>query len=241
MDHSPPDERPGLHENAQEALQFLALGAGIVLLLRLVAIGLGLWNGNADGELEQAMAPFRNGYPLIGRDVVVLGGLAVIPRIAVALLFVLLCGVLWALFTWTLGRVLGWNGLRSAVIGSRAGLLLGGVWAVYCLLCLPPRQTQVNAVGFTRTERPAFLHTIPVPFAARTTHWGHRQIEGYEVLEQYGQDGRTSFVVVARIGDRMEPVASHVEGEGDLDVQAHRQRAEAGWLAAALDALNHSK
>lgn len=230
-----------LHENAQEALQFLALGAGIILLLRLVALGLGHLGAPADGELAAAMAPFRNGYPLIGADTVVLGGQAIIPRIAVAFLFTLLCGTGLALLTWSVGRALRWNSLRAAVVGARAGLLLGGAWAVYCLLCLPPRQTQVDPEGLTRTSRPAFLRTIALPFPSHTVHWDHVEVGGYEVWEQDDAAGSTAIVVMARIGDTMEPIAGAIDDAGDGANGPHRQKAEAQRLAEALRALTRTK
>ncbi len=234
MHHHAPDDDHGPNANAQEAFQFLALGAGIVLVLRLLVMALGLWSDNGSGELEQAMAPFRNGYPLIGRDVVVLGGLAIIPRIAVGLLFVLLCGVLSALFIWPLGRLLGWNGLRSAVIGSRAGLLLGGAWAIYCLLCLPPRQTRITSTEVERTDRTAFLSTIPLPFAGHSTHWSKDEIDGYgaEQADQ-GKDASGHRVVMHARG-AVVPIAWHMDPDGDRDGVDMRQRAEAKRLANAL-------
>lgn len=171
--------RPRLHENAQEALQFLALGAGIVLVIRLAIALIVHWSDGPGNELEEAMAPFHNGHPLVDRGSVVLGGLAIIPRLAVALLFTLGCGVLGALLTVPLGRVIGASGIRSAVVGSRVGLLLGGAWAIYCLLCLPPRQTRITADGLALTERPAFLRTVPLPFAARTRRWRPAEMQGF--------------------------------------------------------------
>lgn len=242
MDHHHAEEHGNEHgpdASAQEALQFLALAAGIVLLLRLVVLAFDQWTGQATGGSAQAMAPFRNGYPLVGADVVVCGGMAIAPRMAVGLLFVLLSGVGLALVAWPIGRLFGWSGPRSAVVGSRAGLLLGMAWTVYCLLCLPPRITRITDAGIEQLERTAFLGTIPLPIPGRTTHWSNTMIDRFAVDRTVLGNGTTGHSVVIHSGEAVVPIAWHMEQEGDRNGVELRQRAEAEQLASALQGALH--
>jgi hypothetical protein len=172
-DHDHSEHAHGEPSNAQEAFQFLALGAGIVLVIRLIVAAFGLWSSDASGDtLAEACAPFRNGYPLIGKHTLVVGGLPMIPRLAVAGLFVLWCGVLMATFLWVVARSFKRGTLRIAVIGGRIGLLLGAVWAVYCLLCVPAQWTEVRAKEkqLLLHSRTTFMGEIPWPFLKSSGH-----------------------------------------------------------------------
>lgn len=187
-----------LPDNAREAFQFLALGVGIVLMLRL-AVGLfGLWDRGTDGDaLADACAPFRNGYPLIGRHSVVVGGLEMIPRMAVAALFSLLCAALVGLSVWSIRRFLKGSGIRSLVVGGRIGLLVGGAWACYCLLCVPAQWTELNKDGFVLHRHAAFLGQVPWPFTGTETRYSLSHVEQFQIVNHPPDKDPAIIVYVA--------------------------------------------
>lgn len=178
-----------LPDNAREAFQFLSLGVAIVLAIRLVVAGFGLWPDHAEEDsLAEACAPFRNGYPLLGTHAMVVGGLELIPRMAVAGLFALCCAVLLGLSAWSISRMLRGGGNRSLVIGGRIGLLVGGAWAIYCLVCLPAEWTEVKKDELVLHQHASFLGEIPWPFTGTETHYRLSHVEQFMITSPPDKD-----------------------------------------------------
>lgn len=234
-EHDHDDHAHGEPSNAQEAVQFLLVGAGIVLVIRLIVAAFGLWGGDASGDaLAQACAPFRNGYPLIGPHTVVVGGLPMIPRLAVAVLFMLTMGLLFALVMLPFGGLLKRGALRAAVLGGRIGLVLGSAWAIYALLCLPPQHVVVAQDKLVRYEAPAFLGTIPWPLTSTERAYPWNEVQA---LEAGGPRNNELPSVLARTADGTFFVARHITVPLDPGPEQAERSADAERLAAALDAF----
>ncbi len=224
-----------LPDNAREAFQFLALGAGIVLAIRLVVAAFGLWSGHVNVDpLAEACAPFRNGYPLVGKHTLVVGGLPVIPRLAVAGLFVLLCGAALALLVWPIGKVFKWQGRPTFVMGGRTGLLLGGAWAVYCLLGLPAERAEVRQKEIVLQSRTAFLGVIPWPLPGTEVHLPLVSIDQY-FINRHSTD--KNMVVAAYIHNEAFLIARAPKGTTYTKAFEEQWGWEADHLVATLRAL----
>lgn len=168
-------------ENAREAFQFLALGAGALLVLRLVITLLGSIIGdNPAEELGMATAPYRAGYPLLREDTLAIETAGAVPRMAMAGLFTLLAGGLLALLALPVGAISKWGPLRASVFGARTGLVLGGVWAIWCLLAFPAHRVVVTDAGLVRYDSRTFLGMVAIPFTQveRTNTWQEVQALG---------------------------------------------------------------
>lgn len=224
-----------LPDNAREAFQFLALGVGVVLVVRLVVAGIGTMAPDAgDDVLAQACAPYRNGYPLLGAHCSAVGGGPVILRLAAGVLFALCCGLAGTLVLLPMGTRR--STLPRAVFGARIGLLGGSAWALYCVLCLPPRHTTIApTTGITTVEAPAFLGMIAWPMAS------NEELHPWAELEQVRkdlQDGGTSCggltIVVAVKNDRLLQLAAPVPTDDACDVQRAQQQRDAERLVHAV-------
>lgn len=224
-----------LADNAREAFQFLALGVAAVLVIRVVVVLIGMLSYDPDGDvLAEACKPFRNGYPLVDRHAVVVGGLELIPRIAVAGLFTLLCAALIGAVAWLLGRMFNYGGGRSMVVGGRIGLSIGGAWACYCLLCMPAKWTKVNKSELVLHERAAFLGEIPWPFSGSETVLHLSQVDQFLVVNHSIDKHPGIFAYIA--SDVFTITKPPAGADPDLDV-AEQWGLDAARLVATLDAL----
>lgn len=224
-----------LPDNAREAFQFLALGVAGVLVIRLVIAAFGLWSSDVDGDaLAQACAPFRNGYPLIGKHTLAVGGMQVIPRIAVAGLFVLCCGVVLALLAWPIGRALNRQDARPVVVGGRMGLLLGSAWAIYCLLCLPAKRAEVKPKEIVLHSQAAFLGELPWPIPGSEDHLHLVSIDHF-FINSHPMD--KDLTVVAYSAGDMFTIARALSGTADTIVFDEQWNQDAERLVSALHAL----
>jgi hypothetical protein len=224
-----------LPDNAREAFQFLAFGVGIVLAIRLVVAGFGLWSGQAaDDALAEACAPFRSGYPLIGNHTLVVGGLPMIPRLAIAGLFALLSGALLALLAWPIGKTLNLRGARALVVGGRLGLLLGGAWAIYCLLCLPAERAEVKQKEIVLHSQAAFFGEIPWPIPGSEEHRPLVSVDQF-FINSHPMD--KDLVVVAYAAGDMFTIARAPSGTSHTGVLDEQWNQDAERLVAALNAL----
>ena len=90
-----------LDDNAQEAFQFLVLGAGGLLLMRVLYHGVEgtLLAPDETSPLEQAIAVFRDGYLLREHNLLVTGGSGIGGRLAMAFLGAIAAASLAAVLT----------------------------------------------------------------------------------------------------------------------------------------------
>lgn len=222
-------------DNAREAFQFLALGVGIVLLLRLIVALVGLWGGGPESEvLSEACAPFHNGYPLVGKHALVVGGVSMIPRLALAVLFVIMSGMLFALIAWPIARLFNRSGLRAAVMAGRTGLLLGGSWAIYCVLCLPAKWTEVKEKELALHDHRAFLGEIPWPFTGSEKRYSLDRIDTFDI-NSHPMDKDPAIVVYA--GGEMQAIAVAVSEPMDTSVFDAQWNEDAQRLVQVLKTI----
>lgn len=163
-----------LPDNAREAFQFLALGAGVLLIVRLAiaALQLAIAPDTTD-TLGTATAPFRIGYPFVSESTLVVDSMGAVPRIAIGALFMLIIGALLALVALPIGAATKWGALRACVFGARIGLVLGGAWSVWCLLAFPAHHVVVSDTGLMRHDSHAFFGVLALPFTEveRSNPW----------------------------------------------------------------------
>lgn len=218
--------RARLDDNAQEALQFLLLGAGIILAGRLLHHGLDLaWAPGADAPAwERAIEPFRHGY-LVPRGTLVSTAVDLAARLGVGALLTLVGGGLGALMGSAVARVGGRPALRGTVRGARWGLALAGAWCLYATLALPPRTVRAIEQGLLVRERAAVLNAVALPVPARDHLLPWKQVRGFEHQPEHapGQGCGTAHAVVAVGAATTDRLAVQVPGG--------RHCSEAGALA----------
>lgn len=231
--------RLGLPENAREAVQFLALGAGIVLGIRVViALLVSLPASPADGSLIAALAPYRSGYPLLPAQAVAVEALEPLPRIAIASLLVLLSGVAFGVLGGALGALLRRSPLALAVLLGRVGLLLAAAWAMFCLLALPARSTVIAPDGLHLREHVCFLGSIPLPFSANERIIAWRDAMPIAVAEEPGTSVcGTTIVITARVAGVPVPIARQPIPATDCAREIALQRANAAIIVREIKAL----
>lgn len=190
-----------LNDNAKEALQFLMLGSGIVLGLRLAYLGVvQLLMDRSDDPLAASVQAFSHGYLLSGTNIIVVLGMNIGGRIALAFVLALLVGILLALIGGVLARLFRREVLPLAVGLGRTGLLLAGAWGLFAAFALPPMTTTVEPDGLLLGRRPAFMGELSLPLPASKERLPWSEISTIEV--------RTSASIAVGCGSLEEVVAS---------------------------------
>lgn len=153
-----------LDDTAREALQFLLLGAGSILLGRLLYSGsYHHLDPSGLGTEAEALAPFRNGYLLTEGHTLVANAIAVEGRMALAALLTLLFGCAVAAVVWVIARLIKAPARRSVLTGVRFALATSSLWCLYAALFLPPAATHIEVDGLRIVKRPAFLGQLSLP------------------------------------------------------------------------------
>lgn len=164
-----------LNDNFQEALQFLTLGASLILGTRLAYLGgLRLLAPEQSDALHKSMEPFGHGYLLADPDTLVVHSMNAGGRAALALALAIAMAILLALAAAVLASLLRKDALPMAVAGGRSGLLLGALWGLFAALALPPTTVQVSKEGIALNIRPALFGelSLPLPSSSVTIPWG---------------------------------------------------------------------
>lgn len=231
--------RPRLPENAREAFQFLALGAGIVLSIRLLgAVISGSSPVAHEAGLIPAAAPFNAAYPLLQGNALAVESLEPLPRIAIASLFTLLSGGMGALLGALLGKLTRKGALRHAVLLGRAGLMVAGAWALWTLLALPRHCTIVKTDGLHCHEHICFMDRVPLPFTGteRVIPWS--AVLGIETVERIESVGCGLTVMVrATLADGSWIVAMQPRATTECDSELARQRRDAEIIVREIKAF----
>lgn len=231
--------RLGLPDNAREAFQFLALGAAMVLLVRLILLVLTAGSSPPSGDaLQSAIAPFRDGYPLLAADAFPLRNVHPAPRIAEGGLFTLLSGTLCALPCLLVGLFRS-DLLRKAMVhGGRIGLILGGGWAIWCVCAQPAGICVVRSSGLVLREGVPLMQAIPLPFTLNEhrVDWGRIQaIDRSERSHSLGC-GTTQHLRI-RLADEILFIAETPMPEGECDAAIALQRNQMDQLVSILASL----
>lgn len=228
-----------LPENAREAFQFLSIGAGVVLLIRLAVWLIGRIADTPDADpLIAAIANYRNGYLLLDPNTLVVGGMAMIPRVAVAVLFVLATALIAAVFGYVMTRLIRRTAMNGAVQGARLGLLLSTGWVIYVLLALPPVSVRVDANDLSILTRPSFLHAIAYPFGSseRVINWSDIDFIRHQPETHTKQPDRTQQVVVIS-GTEMIRIAQLMDESSTSGPRTPETAGEAHLLVEQLNVL----
>lgn len=230
--------RLGLDDNTRDALHFVLLGSGVMLLLRLVVAGIGLLvRSPPESDLAASIATFRNGYLLSDPDILVSGGMELPGRLAIAAIMCIAVGILAAILCALIARVVRSDVRTAALLGARGGSILALVWGLYAALLLPPKSARINADGITLIERGSLLDGIswPWPGHERSLPWsGMNAIEQRSVAATISGCGSHEQVVL-RIGTD-EHVIARLTPRGSECRQATREALErTAELATSLN------
>ncbi len=156
-----------LEDNTQEAFQFLLLGAVIVLGIRLIIGGIGLWlESGTNDELLHAVSAYRNNYLLRDGTTVVTGGMDIFGRLSMAFLASLLAGVLGSVIAAGVASLSRKPTIAAAVQGARFGLLIMLALATYSALFLAARAVRLTNEGAIFLERKALPGGLSLPMPA---------------------------------------------------------------------------
>ena len=159
--------RIGLDDNTRDALHFVLLGAGVLLVVRLLIAGVQLLLGTPlSADLPALIATFRNGYLVTDPSLLVSGGMDLPGRLAVAGVLAVCAGIGLAIPLMGIAYAMQRNVLRSALRGGRAGLLLAAAWGLYAALILPPTSASVRPQGLLITQRTALFSAVSLPWPA---------------------------------------------------------------------------
>jgi len=229
-----------LNDNAQEALQFLMLGSGIVLGVRLAYLGaVQLLVDRSDDPLAASVQAFNHGYLLADANTIVVLGMNIGGRMALAFVLALLVGTLLALLGGLLARMFKREVLPLAVGLGRAGLLIAGVWGLFAAFTLPPVTTTVDADGLVLGRRPAFMGELswPLPASRERLVWS-------EITAIDARTSASSAVgcgsleeVVATVNGRMHTIAGLVPEGRDCNEALHFARSHTEQLALMIEDL----
>lgn len=231
--------RIGLPDNAREAFQFLALGATVVLAMRLLILLLASGSDSAGGDdLQSAIAPFRSGYPLLAANEIPMRNVHPAPRIAEGGLFALLSGLACAVPGLLIG-LFRTDLLRKAmVLGGRVGLVLGGAWAIWSICAQPARSCAVQPTGLVLQESISLMRAIPLPFTLFDRRIDWSLIQGIERTERAdSMDCGKTQILLIQLADETITIAESQRPEGDCGSAIAQQRAQMDQLVSMLASL----
>lgn len=227
-----------LNDNVQEALQFLMLGSGIVLGSRLAYLGVAqLLMDRTDDPLAASVQAFGHGYLLADANTLVVLGMNIGGRMALAFVLALLAGILMALLGVVLARLFNRAMIPFAVGLGRAGLLVAGAWGLFAAFALPPITTTVESDGLLLSTRPAFLGELswPLPASAQKLAWTEiTAIEARTSASSAVGCGSWVEVVVTVVGTT-HSIAGIVPEGRDCNEALHFARWHTEQLAQVLD------
>ncbi|MEO8590884.1 MAG: hypothetical protein ABI432_16020 [Flavobacteriales bacterium] len=228
--------RIGLDENTRDALQFVLLGAGILLVLRLLVAGAGLLIDAPTGDPDSIIATFRNGYLLGDPGVLVTGGMALPGRLAIAGLSALSGGLALAVVFALFARILRRDMRKSAVLGGRTGLLLVALWGLYASLLLPVRSAHISDEGITIKQRGTILDVLILPWRAEELTIPWNSITGIEhrSIASSMPRGGTQELVVVLTGESEHIIAAVTPRGPDLEAATRDAVERTTRLAGSL-------
>lgn len=230
----------GLNDNFQEALQFLTLGAGIILGTRLAYLGgLTLLTRKQGDTLHESLRPFGHGYLLPDADIWVVQSMNVGGRVALALALAITMAILMALIAGVIARLLNKAALPMAIAAGRSGLLIGAIWGLFAAVAVPPSSARMNTDGIILESRPALFGELSLPLPARTTTvpWDDRtSVDTRSVPTRSFGCGTMEEVVLERNGQTYLLGQLRPEGR-DCEEALRFARAHTGSLAALLDSI----
>ena len=197
-----------LGDTTADALRFLLLGTGSLLVLRLAYAGIELLVAPpVTLALPAAIATFRSGYLIGDPMTLVVGAGGVGVRLAMAVVLTAGCTIVGAAFIGGFGKLLGFSAVRGAVSAARVVLFVSGAWWLYAALLLPPRSVKFTATELVRTVRPAVLGELSLPWPgkeARVPLSSIDRIEHRSMDSGYAPDGWKEVAEAVSGEQRME-------------------------------------
>lgn len=229
-----------LNDNVQEALQFLMLGSGIVLGARLAYLGaLHLLVDHTTDPLATTVRAFGRGYLLADADTIVVLGMNIGGRMALAFVLALMVGILLALLGFVLARMFTRDVLPLTVGLGRAGLLIAGVWGSFAAFALPPVTTTLEAEGLVLSRRPAFMGELSWPLPASKERFAWSEISSIDARTSASSAvgcGSLEEVVATVNGQRLTLAVLVPEGR-DCNEALHFARSHTEQLALLIEGL----
>ncbi|MBK8498530.1 MAG: hypothetical protein IPL52_06850 [Flavobacteriales bacterium] len=151
-------------DNAREAFQFLALGIGSLLLVRIGYIAAEHCFAPSDEDaLGQLLVPFKRGYLIGDPHTLVPERSALAGRICRAALLGVLGGAATGLIAFVFQRALRIHS-RAPWLSARIGFILFTLTGVWSAIAWPPRSMQLDAQGVHLMVRPELLGlALPCP------------------------------------------------------------------------------
>lgn len=172
-----------LGDNTSDGIRFALVGAGSLLVLRLLHAGVLLLMEMPGGdELGASMAHFRVGYWISNTDVLVTTAHGIGTRLALGLSVSFVVALLAAGATYALARMVGKESGRLWLLVLRTALIVTLGWSLFAALLLPPSTATLSEHGLTITQRPALFGVLTLPGAARTETTPWSAIEAVEAL-----------------------------------------------------------
>ncbi|MBL7938703.1 MAG: hypothetical protein JNL43_05015 [Flavobacteriales bacterium] len=232
--------RLDLGDTTADAIRFLLLGLGVLLLLRLAYAGLELWMApSMTLDLPVAIATFRNGYLLGDPTILVVGGSGVGTRLALSALLTALCTVVFGILGAGFGRLMGFSPVRSCVQVARTALFVTGAWWCYAALALPPRSVRIAPTELVRNVRPSVLGELSLPWPGTETHVTIASLDRFEqrsVASTLPACGSIEKVEAVAGADRMELATITPQG-ADCDRERAKAKEALGRLTQLLERL----
>lgn len=227
-----------LEDNTQEAFQFLMLGAAIVLVIRALIAGIGLWlESGTSHELADAVSAYRNSYLLHKGNVIVIGGMDIFGRLSFAFLLAVIAGILGSIIGAGIAKLLKRSSLSAAVQGARFGLLIVFAVATYSALFLPARAVELTDEGALFLERPSLPggSSFPLPAKSELITWDrvkdlqlHSRAEGIQGCGVHEE-------VILRSDQRQRIVAVAIPSGNDCDQAIGEAQGNAERLIKAIE------
>ena len=230
-----------LGDNALDGIRFLLLGGGVLLFLRLLYVGLDTWLSPSPGmELETMISSFQNGYLLVDRTTLVVGGLETMERVAIATILTLLSAAAIALLALGVSFITRSPRTVAVVSALRFGMVIAGAWWLFAALAWPPHTVRIAENELVRTVRPSVFDALSLPWPGESTHVPKGALSAFE-HRSYPSDticGRVEKVEAVAGEKRMEITRITLEGN---DCEQERKNAEKrlGRLAELLGQVIH--
>lgn len=230
--------RIGLDDNTRDALHFVLLGSGVLLVLRLIIAGIGLLiAAPPEGELAASIATFRNGYLLSDPGILVNGGMELPGRLATAVLAATAAGVCVALIGQLASRLLGGDTRRAALFGARTGFLLMLACGLYAALLVPPRSARIDADGITTIVHVSLLDGISWPWPSHERIFRWKDIRSVEHRSEARSVPCWSDETVVLVTGEEEQVIASITPQGTECLAAKNEAVDrSAHLASLLNA-----
>lgn len=228
-----------LGDNATDGIRFLLLGGGVLLVLRLLYVGMDLWlSPPPDMELPVLIKSLQNGYLLLDRSALVVGGPGTMERVAIAVLLTMLTAAVIAVLALGISVLARTSKTKAVVSGLRFGMVIAGAWWLFAALAWPPHTVRITESELVRTVRPGVLNALSLPWPGESTHVPKGAISAFEHRSYPTEDatcGRVEKVEALAGEKRMELARIVPEGK---DCEQERKSAEQRLvrLAALLGA-----